>query len=168
MSHALIPGSFDPMTLGHLDLIKRTKDYFDKVTVAVMLNESKDYSHTLAQRAEMAKLTLVGIPGVEVVTDTGLLVDLFDRIGADVIVKGIRNEEDRAYEEKMAAWNLQHNPRAKTVFLQADEELADVSSTRAREMIAAGRAPHGLLSPNVIEYLRAMGELPASGEDVAP
>ena len=102
------------------------------------------------------------------VTDTGLLVDLFDRVGADVIVKGIRNEEDRAYEEKMAAWNLQHNPRAKTVFLQADEELEDVSSTRAREMIAEGRAPHGLLAPNVIEYLRAMGELPASGEDVAP
>ena len=168
MSHALIPGSFDPMTLGHLDLIKRVKDYYDKVTVAVMLNESKTYAHTLAERADMAKLTLAGLSGVEVVTDKGLLVDLFDRIGADVIVKGIRCEEDRLYEEKMAAWNLAHNPRAKTAFLHASEEFEHISSTLVREYLKAGRVPNGLLAPNVIDYLRAMGELPASGEDVAP
>ena len=132
MTHALIPGSFDPMTLGHLDIIKRARGLYDKVTVAVMINESKTYAHTLEERAEMARLTLCDLPDVEVITDAGLLVDLFDRIGADVIVKGIRNETDRIYEEKMAAANLARNPRAKTVFLQAADDYETVSSTDVR------------------------------------
>lgn len=161
MTHALIPGSFDPMTLGHLDIIKRARKYYDKVTVAVMINESKTYSHSIEERAEMARLTLKDLPDVAVITDKGLLVDLFDRIGADVIVKGIRNETDRAYEEKMAAYNLEKNPRAKTVFLQACDDLEDLNSTSVRELLAQKKCPDGLVAPAVIDYLVTRGECSA-------
>ena len=161
MSHALIPGSFDPMTLGHLDIVKRARKHYDKVTVAVMINESKTYTHTIEERAEMARLTLKHLPDVEVITDNGMLVDLFDRIGADVIVKGIRNEADRLYEEKMAAYNLSKNPRAKTVFLQACDDLEDLNSTSVRELLAQKKCPEGLVAPAVIEYLVTRGECSA-------
>ncbi len=161
MSHALIPGSFDPMTLGHLDIVKRALSEYDRVTVAVMINESKEYAHTIEERAEMARLTVKDLPGVQVVTDAGLLVDLFDRIGADVIVKGVRNEKDRAYEEEMAAYNLSKNPRAVTVLLPADPTWDTVSSTAVREKLAKGERPEGILAPAVLAYLAARGECPA-------
>ncbi len=155
MCHAVIPGSFDPMTLGHLDIIKRARAHYDKVSVAILINESKKYLFSLEQRVEIARLTLQDYPEVEVVSDTGLLVDLFDKIGADVIVKGVRNEKDRAYEEKMAAYNLEHNPRAKTVFLQAADDFEDVSSTRVRELLKNGGSLEGLIAPAAIPYLLA-------------
>lgn len=161
MSHALIPGSFDPMTLGHLDIVKRACAAYDKVTVAVMINDSKQYAHTIEERAEMARLTVAELPQVQVVVDRGMLVDLFDRIGADAIVKGVRNEKDRTYEEEMAAYNLARNPRAKTVLLEADPALDALSSTAVRGMLAEGKRPEGLLAPAVLDYLTARGECPA-------
>lgn len=166
MSIALIPGSFDPMTLGHLDIVRRVAAKYGEVVVAVMNNENKQYSHTMEERLEMARLTVGDLPGVRVIADSGLLVDLFERLGADVIVKGVRNESDRAYEEKMAQWNLAHNPRAKTVLLEADENLIGVCSTAAREKIRQGIAPHGILAERVIDYLIRKGELPAKEENV--
>lgn len=160
MTHALIPGSFDPMTLGHLDIVARACAKYDKVTVAVMINDSKTYAHTIEERAEMVRLTVAHLPQVQVLTDRGMLVDLFDRIGADVIVKGVRNEKDRAYEEKMAAYNLAANPRAKTVLLEADPALDTISSTAVRDMLAGGERPDGLLAPAVLDYLAARGECP--------
>ena len=160
MSHALIPGSFDPMTLGHLDIVTRALAHYDRVTVAVMINDSKTYTHTIEERAEMARLTVSGLANVSVVTDRGMLVDLFDRIGADAIVKGVRNEKDRAYEAEMAAYNLAKNPRAKTVLLEADPTLGDLSSTLVREKLARGERPEGLLAPAVLDYLTARGECP--------
>jgi pantetheine-phosphate adenylyltransferase len=91
---------------------------------------------------------------VRVVAEEGLLVDLFDRLGADVIVKGIRNEKDRVYELEMAEWNLSHNPRAKTVFLQAADDYESVSSTEVRAQLKAGKLPTHLVAPAVIDYLQ--------------
>ena len=161
MSLAIVPGSFDPMTVGHLDIVKRTLALYDNVVVAVLMNSEKHYDHTLAERTEMAELTVQGLERVRVVSSEGLLVDLFDRIGADVIVKGIRNETDRAYEEKMAAYNLEKNPRAKTVFLQACDDLEDLNSTRVRELLAQKKCPDGLVAPAVIDYLVTRGECSA-------
>ena len=163
MMHALIPGSFDPMTLGHLDIVRRARQLYDKVTVAVMINESKTYALSLEERAEMARLTLSELPDVEVVADDGMLTDLFDRIGADVIVKGIRNETDRLYEERMAAYNLERNPRAVTVFLQAADDFEEISSTRVRELLRSGKAPDGLLDARVQAYLLAKGKEEGDG-----
>ena len=152
MSHALIPGSFDPMTLGHLDVVKRARAYYDKVTVAVLINESKHYLCSLAEREEIARMTLSHYPDVAVVSDSGLLVDVFDRVGADVIVKGVRNEVDRAYEEEMARVNLSLNPRAVTVLLEASDDFENISSTRVREALDKGEPLDDLLHPDVIRY----------------
>ena len=160
MSHALIPGSFDPMTLGHLNIVKRALEEYDKVTVAVMINDAKAYAHTIEERAEMARLTVADLARVEVVVDRGMLVDLFDRIGADAIVKGVRNEKDRAYEQEMAAYNLARNPRAVTVLYEADPALGDLSSTVVRDIMKKGERPEGLLAPAVLAYLAARGECP--------
>ena len=160
MTHALMPGSFDPMTLGHLNIVKRALEEYDKVTVAVMINDAKTYAHTIEERAEMARLTVAALPQVEVVVDRGMLVDLFDRIGADVIVKGVRNEKDLAYEQEMAAYNLAKNPRARTVLYEADPAFGDLSSTVVRDLLKNGKRPDGLLAPDVLAYLAARGECP--------
>ena len=155
MSIALIPGSFDPITVGHLDLIKRALALYDEVVVAVMINQQKSYDYTLQQRTEMAALAVRELDRVRVVSSDGLLVDLFDKVGADVIVKGIRNDEDRIYEEEMAAWNLAHNPRAKTIFLQAADDFEHIHSTKVRELIHAGEQPDAFVVPSVAAYIRA-------------
>ena len=108
----------------------------------------------------MARLTVQGLSRIEVIVDRGMLVDLFDRIGADAIVKGVRNEKDRAYEVEMAAYNLEKNPRAKTVLLEADPSFGDLSSTAVRDLLKNGKRPEGLLAPAVLDYLAARGECP--------
>ena len=162
---ALIPGSFDPITLGHVDIIERTAEKFDKVIVAVMNNDSSKHDKTLSSKTYMfsmetrlalVKLSTEHIENVEVISSSGMLIDLFDEIGADVIVKGIRNEADLSYELIHANWNKAHNGRVETLFLPASEGLADVSSTLVREMIN-GKNFEGLsavLSEKAIEYLK--------------
>lgn len=154
MKHALIPGSFDPMTLGHLDLVKRARALYGKVTVAVLVNDQKQYMCSMEERVALARMTLADYPDVDVVSDRGLLVDVFERVGADVIVKGVRNEVDRAYEEEMARVNLARDPRAVTVLLEAADDYEDVSSTRVRELLARGETTEGLLAPAVADYLK--------------
>ena len=153
MRIAIIPGSYDPITLGHLDLVKRALTQFDEVVVAVMNNAQKTYLFDMDTRAEMVRLATSELFGVRVVADSGMLVDLFDRMGATAIVKGVRNNEDLAYEQEMAAYNLSKNPLAKTVLLEANEELAAVSSTRVRELIRSGTVPRELLPSKVADYL---------------
>ena len=153
MKRALIPGSFDPITLGHRDLIVRACALYDEVIVAVMNNRDKTYETTIAERAEMARLALADLARVRIVTDEGLLVDLFDKVRADVIVKGVRNEEDRHYEEQMAAWNLAHNTRAETVFLPALPQYENLSSHLVREYARAGQDLTALVSPAVAAYI---------------
>ena len=132
---ALVPGSFDPFTVGHRDVVLKASAAFDRVVVAVMINDQKKYMFTSEQRVEIARRSLADIPNVEVIYDGGMLTDLFDKVGASAIVKGIRNEEDLAYENKMAEYNFAQNPRAVTLYVPAADALSSVSSTavRARE-----------------------------------
>lgn len=159
MSIALLPGSYDPITNGHLDIVRRAAAVYDEVVVAVMNNDAKTYQFTMQQREALARAATAELARVRVVSDSGMLVDLFDKIGATVIVKGVRNEKDRAYENEMAAFNLSRNPRARTELWQASEGLADVSSTRVRAMLASGEVPEGLLPPAVIALLQEWGVL---------
>lgn len=132
---ALVPGSFDPFTVGHRDVVLKAAAVFDRAVVAVMVNDQKKYMFSSEQRVDIARLSLADIPNVEVIYDSGMLVDLFDKVGASAIVKGIRNAEDLAYENKMAKYNSEQNPRAVTVYVPAEDGHAEVSSTavRARE-----------------------------------
>jgi len=162
---ALIPGSFDPITLGHVNIIERAARVADKVYVAVMNNDSakhssvlssKTYMFDMEERLEIVRLSLSHIENVEVVASSGMLIDLFDELSADLVVKGIRGSADLEYEMIHAKWNKEHNPRLETLFLPADESLASVSSTRVRELLGAEKYDElrGILSDSAIEYLK--------------
>lgn len=150
MSLAIVPGSFDPMTLGHVALVTTVAARYDEVVVAVMINAEKTYLFDMDTRVKIAERSLAALPNVRVIADSGMLIDLYDRLGADAVCKGVRNETDRAYEEKMAAWNSAHNPRFRTEMIPACEDYATLSSTRVREMMERGEALTGFVHPDAI------------------
>ncbi len=164
MVTALIPGSYNPITLGHLDVITRAAAKFDRVVVAVMTNDmhkyvpgtpQKLYLFNEAEREEMTRLACAHIPNVEVISAGGMLIDLVDRVEADLIVKGIRNQADFAYEQEHALWNRAHNPRAETVYLPADPTFDGISSTLARQKLMAGEDLSDVLPEAVIQWINA-------------
>ncbi len=157
MSLAIVPGSFDPITEGHLDIITRAAESYCEVVVAVMNNDAKTYLFSMEERGKMAELATAALPSVRVVCDSGMLVDLFDRLDADVIVKGVRNEADRAYELEMAAYNKNKNPRAETVLLEASADKIHLSSTLVRKSLAEGKLPEAGLPRAVAVYLAGKG-----------
>lgn len=162
---ALIPGSFDPITLGHVNIIERAAKMSDKVYVAVMNNDSakhssvlqsKTYMFDMETRSRLVSLSLAQLTNVEVVTSSGMLIDLFDELSADVIIKGIRTPADLEYEMIHAKWNKEHNPRLETLFLPAEESLTSVSSTLVRELLNCGKYEElsGIIADSAIEYLK--------------
>jgi pantetheine-phosphate adenylyltransferase len=164
---ALIPGSFDPITLGHVNIIERAAKKFDKVFVAVMNNDSakhfkglcsKTYMFDMQERTELVRLSVAHIENVEVVCSSGLLVDLFDEVGASVIVKGIRNSADLEYEMIHASKNKEYNSRVETLFLPASDKLSSISSTSVREHLKNGELDklEGIIAPAAIEYLKTL------------
>lgn len=164
MSSALIPGSFDPITLGHLDIITRAAARFDKVTVAVMNNDMqkyvrgavvKSYLFSLSERRAMAEAACAHLPNVEVIAAGGMLVKLFDCVEADFIVKGVRNVKDFEYEQKHALYNRAHDSRAETLYMPADPAFDGISSTLARERMRRGESLEGLLPAAVIDWINA-------------
>lgn len=133
---AIVPGSFDPITFGHIDLVKRALESFDKVYLAVMINPAKKYMFSIDERKRIAQAALEGIDNVEVISSEGMLWELALTLDACAIVKGYRNDKDLEYEKSMAEFNEAHNTKAKTVLLEAREELCELSSTMVREIIS--------------------------------
>ena len=150
MSLAIVPGSFDPMTMGHLDLVLKAAKRYDEVVVAVMINPSKRYLFDLETRLEIAERTVADYPKVRVIADKGLLIDLYDRLGASTVCKGWRDERDYEYELHMADWNRSHNPRFRTELILSRGEFATLSSTQVRKMLENGKIPEGLVHPNAM------------------
>ena len=132
---AIVPGSFDPITNGHISLVKRALEDHDIVYLAVMINSSKKYMFTLEERERIAKAALACNDNVIVISSDGMLWELAKNLNAISIVKGYRNEKDLAYEKEMAKFNEEHYPDAKTVLLKAEEEMCNLSSTMIRELI---------------------------------
>ncbi len=153
MTIAIVPGSFDPMTIGHINIIERASKLFDKVFVAVMINDTKQYMFTREQRTQIAKLSVAHLSNVEVIFDDGMLADLALRLGATVIVKGIRDYKDYQYEFEMAQFNFKRNPQAQTVFLPCDEGAREISSTVVRDRLAHGKDISDIISKNAIHYI---------------
>ena len=149
MSLAIVPGSFDPMTLGHLELIKTVARRYDEVVVAVMVNRSKKYLFDMNTRVAIAEETVKELPNVRVIAESGLLIDLFDRLGADAVCKGWRNQHDYDYELHMADWNSSHNPRFRTEMIRAKSAVEHISSTEVRRRLADGEALEGIVHPDV-------------------
>lgn len=156
MRIAVIPGSFDPMTIGHINIIERASLLFDKVFVAVMINDTKSYMFTHEQRAEIAKLSVEYLSNVEVIFDEGMLWELALRLDACAIVKGIRDYKDYQYEFEMAQYNYKKNPNAQTVFLPCDEGAREISSTAVRERLSKGEDISDNISPKAIKYIYSL------------
>lgn len=137
MRIAVYPGSFDPPTLGHLDIIRRAAAQFDRVIVCVMVNSEKSGLFTPEERVELLRRSLTEQDGVENVTvdrDSGLLADYARRVGASCLVKGLRRVADFEAEMQMADINRSLAPGLDTLFLTARPELACLSSTIVREL----------------------------------
>jgi pantetheine-phosphate adenylyltransferase len=156
MRIAVIPGSFDPMTTGHINIIERASLLFDKVFVAVMINDAKQYMFTREQRTEIARLSVEHLSNVEVIFDDGMLSDLALRLDACAIVKGIRDYKDYQYEFEMAQYNYKKNPKAQTVFLPCDVGAREISSTAVRERINKGKDISDIVSKNAINYIYSL------------
>ena len=151
---ALYPGSFDPVTNGHLDLIQRGAALFDKLIVAILRNEEKKVLFSVEDRIEMVNEVICGLPNVQVGSFDGLLVDYAAGCGASVILRGIRAVSDYEYELQMALMNRRLKPEIETVFLMASEAHSFISSRLVKEVIRLGGNISGLVPPSIEGRLR--------------
>lgn len=150
---AIYPGSFDPITNGHLDLIERGSQLFDHLVVAVLTNLEKEPLFTAKERVEMLRLVTSAFPNVSVDIFSGLLVDYAVRKKARAILRGIRAFSDYEYELQMALMNRKLEPKIETVFLMPAESYTYVSSRLVKEIFRHGGSVKGLVPPVVEEKL---------------
>ncbi len=148
---AVCPGSFDPVTVGHLDIIKRASKMFSKVIVLVSTNTNKAPAFTKAERVEMLKLSTANLPNVTVESFDGLLADYTKKIGAKAIVKGLRAMSDFEYEFQMALTNKKLNPDTETVFLTTNSENMYLSSSLVRQVASMGGDISEFVPKEIIE-----------------
>ena len=151
---AIVPGSFDPITNGHLYVIKKAAEDYAKVYVAVMINDQKRYMFTLQEREAIARSAVADLPNVEVISSSGWLWELARDLGACAIVKGYRNEIDLEYENKMAIFNKERYPLADTVMIKADDTMRELSSTLVRELINGEKSLEEYLPIGAIEEIK--------------
>jgi pantetheine-phosphate adenylyltransferase len=151
---ALYPGSFDPITNGHLDLIERASKLFDRLLVALLRNPEKDPLFSLSERAAMVKEAVAHLPNVEVDAFDGLLVDFARRKNARVLLRGIRAVSDYEYELQMALMNRQLEPGIETVFMLPSEAYSYLSSRLVKEVARLGGSLKGLVPPAVEDRIR--------------
>ncbi len=152
---ALYPGTFDPPTNGHVDLIQRGAKLFDHLTVAVLNNPVKDPLFTVAERVEMLKEVTAEIGNVSVATFDGLMVAFARELGATAVLRGIRAISDYEHEFQMALMNRRLAPEIETVFLQPAGRYSFVSSRMVKEVFSFGGDVTGLVPPNALKRLRA-------------
>ena len=143
------PGTFDPITLGHLDIIKRGAHLVDRLVIGVTTNPSKEPMFTVAERMEMVRREVADLPGVTVVEFDSLLMDFAEREGATLILRGLRAVADFEYEYQMAGMNQQLNDRIETVFLMADVSLQPIASRLVKEIARYGGAIGKFVTPAV-------------------
>jgi pantetheine-phosphate adenylyltransferase len=151
---ALFPGTFDPPTNGHIDLIQRGSKLFEHLTVAVLNNPGKNPLFSVVERVEMLKEVTATLANVSVATFDGLTVEFARRQGAAAILRGIRAISDYEYEFQMALMNRRLAPEIETVFLQPAGRYSFISSRMLKEVFSFGGDVTGLVPPNVLKRLR--------------
>ena len=151
---AIYPGSFDPLTNGHVDIIRRGAHLFDRIIIAVLINLEKAPLFTVPERVEIAREIFAGNTNVEVDTFDGLLVEYARSRGAGVIVKGLRAVSDFEFEMQMALMNRKLSPDVETVFMMPTQPYTYVSSRLVKEVVALGGSVHGLVPESVEKRLR--------------
>lgn len=155
MSIAIYPGSFDPVTLGHLNIIKRASQCFEKVIVCVMVNSNKTGAFTPEERVELLRRSTERFSNVEVDFSDGLLADYAKRRKARVVVKGLRAVSDFEQEVQMAVINRKLNPRLETMFLASSEKYTYLSSTIVKEMARYGADLSDFVPREIVDDVNA-------------
>ena len=156
IEHVLVPGTFDPITLGHIDVVCRAARIAPKVTVAVAESADKNGSgtiFTLEERVELAREALVEYPNVEVRSFSGLLVDFAQQIGAQAVVKGLRAMTDFEYELQQAALNHRLSHDLESLFVMSNPKYGYISSSVVRQISSMGGDVSKFVTPNVLEAL---------------
>ena len=151
----ILPGSYDPVTLGHLDIIRRAAEEYCEVYAVIFTNPEKEYTFSLEDRVKMLILATDELENVIVSYSNGLVIDYMREHGIDLIVKGIRNNTDREYEKRQEDWNFAHGGYH-TEYLLAKSELTHISSSAARAALNDGKELEDLLPRAVCEYIRAI------------
>ena len=149
----ILPGSYDPITLGHLEIIKRAAEKFDEVFVTVFINPEKEYMFSTGDRVKMLELATEDIKNVTVGSSDGYVVDYMRERGIDKIVKGYRNDVDLEYEMRQAEFNLSRGGYETELWLSRDG-FSDISSTKARRLIEEGGELSAILPEKVISFIR--------------
>lgn len=152
---AVYPGTFDPITNGHVDLATRAAPLFDRLIVAIADSASKGPSLALAERISLARVALAGIPNIEVRGFSTLLADLVEEVGAGVILRGLRAVSDFEYEFQLASMNRHLIPEVETLFLTPAEEYGFISSSLVREISRLGGDVSAFVPPAVAQALQA-------------
>ena len=154
MATAIYPGTFDPATLGHIDLISRAAKLFDEVIVAVAENQGKSPLFSLEERVSMLEESIVGLGNVRVIGFNNLLMDCAREQKANTILRGLRAVSDFEYEFQLASMNRHLDPSIETTFLTPSENYAFVSSTLIKEVASLGGDVSEFVSPQVMEALK--------------
>lgn len=153
MKTAVYPGSFDPITMGHMNIIERSAKLFDEIIIAVLRNSGKTPLFTIEERVEMAKLATAHIPHVKVETFSGLLVKYMEEKNIKIIIKGLRAVTDFEYEYSMALMNKKMNHNIETVFMITEAKYAFLSSSKIKEIYRLGGKASDLLPENIERML---------------
>jgi pantetheine-phosphate adenylyltransferase len=165
MRTGVYPGTFDPITLGHMDIIRRGAKLVDRLVIGVTTNPSKSPMFSVEERMEMVKREVADIAGeIHVVSFDSLLMDFAEREGASMIVRGLRAVADFEYEYQMAGMNQQLNHRIETVFLMADVSLQPIASRLVKEIALYGGAIRRFVTPSVeADVVRRVNEIGRKG-----
>ena len=159
MRTGVYPGTFDPITLGHMDIIRRAAHLVDRLVIGVTTNPSKSPMFTVEERLATVRREIEGLPGdIQVVSFDSLLMDFAERQGASLIVRGLRAVADFEYEYQMAGMNQQLNDDIETVFLMADVSLQPIASRLVKEIALYGGDVAKFVTPSVAEEIRARVE----------
>ena len=153
MKRVVYPGSFDPITLGHMNIIERASKIFDEVIVLIMKNVDKQGFFSYIEREKLLKKATMDLKNVKVDISTGLLIDYMNRHNIDTIVKGLRTVIDFQYEENMALVNRTIDPQIDTVFLLSDPEFIMVSSSNVRELLTYNADISDFVPANIIDEI---------------
>ena len=154
VKRAIYPGSFDPITNGHVNLVERVSSFFDKVIIAVASSDAKKALFTLEERVELTRQAASHIPNVEVIGFTGLLIDITRELNAKIVVRGLRAVSDFEYEFQLAWMNRQLDREIETLFFAPSAQYAFVSATLVKEIASFGGDVSQFLHPAVHEALK--------------
>ena len=153
---AIVTGSFDPITLGHMEIIKYACEKYEQVYVVALVNEAKEYMFTMDQKKKLNELSIGKFKKAVADAYVGYTADYMHEHGITHIVRGVRNEMDLAYEKNLAQIMKEFDPSFETEIIECKTEYAHISSTLVREMIASGKSLDGLLPDeivNVVEHI---------------